>query len=133
VKIQTWEVVRLNDDVQSQFRVEGQDLLSLDQFQFSETALMAVLVELEHGHPGTLAFVVRLMALAADGWQFTARASNPTRSLQIQGELVALLIDIDKSLSTHERKGGILNGHQDERGDSSIRPRATFRRTSSTF
>lgn len=107
MKIKIWEVVRLNDNVQSQFRVAGHDILSLDQLQFSQTALMAVLVELEHGHPGTLAFVVRLMALAADGWRFNATASDPQRSLEVQAELVSLLIDIDKSLSTHERIGGI--------------------------
>jgi len=97
----------LNNSVQSQFRVAGQDIFNSDQLQFSQAALMAVLVELEHGHPGTLAFVVRLMALAADGWRFSATASDPRRSLEVQAELVSLLIDIDKDLSAYERTGGI--------------------------
>lgn len=97
----------MNDNVQSQFRVTGQDLFDSDQLQFSQAALMAVLVELEHGHPGTLAFVVRLMALAADGWRFTATASDPKRSLEIQADLISLLIDIDKNLPAYERTGGI--------------------------
>jgi len=107
MKIKTWEVVGLNDNVQSQFRVTGQDLFDSDQLQFSQAALMAVLVELEHGHPGTLAFVVRLMALAADGWRFNATASDSQRSLEVQAELISLLIDIDKSLSARQRTGGI--------------------------
>jgi len=108
MKFKTWEVVELNDNVQSQFHVTESDIYSADQFQFSQAALIAVLIELEFGHPGVLAFIVRLMALAADGWQFKAKSSNPSRSREVQAELISLLTEIDKNLSQQGRKGGTL-------------------------
>jgi len=92
------EVIRLEKS--KQFEVAGGDILQA--LQVSETALIAVLIEIEHRHPGTLAFVVRLMALSADGWHFHAQASDPRRSLEVQVELASLLVDIDHSINHKE-------------------------------
>jgi hypothetical protein len=94
--------------ISSQFTLPGEDILDVNFETFSQAALLAVLVEIESKHPGTLAYCVRLMALAADGWHFKATASDAGRSLKIQQELVDLLTDIDKSLEN--RKEG-YHGH----------------------
>lgn len=88
--------------ISSQFTLPGEDILDVNFETFSQAALLAVLIEIESEHPGTLAYCVRLMALAADGWHFKATASNAGRSLKVQQELVDLLTDIDKSLQNRK-------------------------------
>lgn len=90
--------------ISSQFTLPGEDILDVSFEDFSQAALLAVLIEIESGHPGTLAYCVRLMALAADGWHFKATPSNPGRSVTVQQELVDLLKDIDISLSKRKEE-----------------------------
>lgn len=95
------EVVKLSVKAQNQFVVSEGDLFELQSDrEFSTTSLITALVQIEFSHPGILAFVVRMMALAIDGWTFTATASDPKRSLKVQRELIEYIQELDQAFGT---------------------------------
>lgn len=92
----------------SQFRCETDDILSFSlQETASMAALIAYLLAVESEHPGTLAWVVRQVALADNNWRLTTRSSDPSKSLIAQHEAVGWMKQRDEALRKARQEGAM--------------------------
>lgn len=98
----------------SQFRCETGDLTD---FKIRETAsaaaLVAYLLAVDFEHPGTLAWVVRQVALADNNWQLKARSSNPDLSLACQRDAIAWMEEQDHLLVQRGVTKGAMQNAED--------------------
>lgn len=55
------------------------------------SAMIAAIIAIESERPGTLAYVLRAMALSNAGWRTTSSVTDPLGSINAQQELAAWL------------------------------------------